>query len=316
MKNAITTMDLSVIIVCFRAHERVIRCLEALDSFSGKDFSMEVIIVNNNPGDIAFREIEKRFTEYKFIHNTVNGGYSNGCNLGVTSAHGKYLLFLNPDAVATEDAVQKLLLTAKSDPSVFIVSCRQVRGNGKENKAYGVFPWEKRKISKGDKEAGNDITFPDWVSGSVMIMPWDIFNSLKGFDEDFWMYYEDVDLCRRAREAGGEIAFCNNITIRHDHGGSTRADLKITSLAKCEVQISKHLYVHKHKTGISLILIQAFTVADNLITGILTGLAGLLFFFIHKLFVRFLVLIRLTGYYTGSIFRRSWISPRSVNFRK
>ena len=158
--------------------------------------------------------------------------------------------------------------------------------------------------------------FPDWVSGSVMMIRKEVFKSLKGFDEDFWMYYEDVDLCRRAREAGGEIAFCNDITIQHDHGGSTRDDLNITSLAKCEVQISKHLYIHKHKTGAGKTFIQAFTVADNLLTGIFTGSAGLLFFFIPKLFVRFLVLLRVTAYYTGSVLRRSWISPRSVNFRK
>ncbi len=316
MKNAITIMDLSVIIVCYRAHERVIRCLEALDSFSGNDFSMEVIVVNNNPGDIKYSEIEKRFTKYRFIQNTVNGGYANGCNLGVTKATGDYYLFLNPDAIALEDDVKKLLMAAKSNPSFFIISCRQIRKNGKESKAYGDFPWEKRKNSKGEKEAGNEIIFPDWVSGSVMMIRKEVFDSLKGFDEDFWMYYEDVDLCRRVRKAGGEIAFCNNIIIQHDHGGSTRADLKITSLAKCEVQISKHLYIHKHKTGINKIVIQALTVADNLITGILTGLTGLLFFFIPKLFVRFLVLLRVTGYYAGSVFRRSWISPRSVNFRK
>ncbi len=316
MKNAITIMDLSVIIVCYRAHERVIRCLEALDSFSGNDFSMEVIVVNNNPGDIKYSEIEKRFTKYRFIQNTVNGGYANGCNLGVTKATGDYYLFLNPDAIALEDDVKKLLMAAKSNPSFFIISCRQIRKNGKESKAYGDFPWEKRKNSKGEKEAGNEIIFPDWISGSVMMIRKEVFDSLKGFDEDFWMYYEDVDLCRRVRKAGGEIAFCNNITIQHDHGGSTRADLKITSLAKCEVQISKHLYIHKHKTGISKIVIQTLTVADNLITGILTGLIGLLFFFIPKLFVRFLVLLRVAGYYTGSVFRRSWISPRSVNFRE
>ncbi len=314
-------MDLSIVIVCHKALGKVNRCLEALDSFSGKDFSMEVIVVNNNPGDIAFMEIEKRFTEYKFIHNTINGGYSNGCNLGVTEATGDYYLFLNPDAVAAEYDVNKLLLAAKSDPSFFIISCRQVRKNGKEGKAYGVFPWERRtgnlknKIFLGDKEVIN-ISFHDWVSGSVMMIPKEIFNSLKGFNEDFWMYYEDVDLCRRARNAGGEVAFCNNITIQHDHGGSTRADLKTTSLAKCEVQISKHLYIHKHKTGINKIFIQAFTVANNLLTGIITGIAGLLFFFIPKLFVRFLVLIRVTGYYACSVFRRSWMSPRSVNFRK
>ena len=314
-------MDLSVIIVCYKGWDRLIRCLETLDSYSGNDFSMEVIVVNNNPGDIAFREIEKRFTGYRFIHNTVNGGYSNGCNLGAASAAGEYLLFLNPDAVATEDNVKKLLVTAKSNPLFFIVSCRQVRKNGKESKPYGVFPWEKRNRNLKNKISlvggkGNNMIYPDWVSGSVMMIRKVVFSSLKGFDEDFWMYYEDVDLCRRARKAGGEIAFCNDITIQHDHGGSTRADLKITSIAKCEVQTSKHLYIHKHKTGGGKILIQAFTVADNLVTGIITGLCGLLFFFIPKLFIRFLVLLRVTGYYTSAVFRRSWISPRSVNFRK
>ncbi len=314
-------MDLSVIIVCYKGWDKITRCLESLDSFSGNNFSTEVIVVNNNPGDNAFMDIVKRFPKYKVIHNTVNGGYSNGCNLGVTKSAGDYLLFLNPDTVAAEEDIQNLLLTARTDPSFFIISCRQIRKNGRESKAYGVFPWErktrglKNKMPKGEKEANNNIIFPDWVSGSVMMMRKEIFNNLKGFDEDFWMYYEDVDLCRRARNEGGEIVFCNNITIEHDHGGSTRADLITTSMAKCEVQISRHLYIHKHKTGISKILIQLLTVADNLVTGIITGSIGLLFFFIPKLFVKFLVIIRVTGYYTCSVFRRSWISPRSVNSR-
>jgi Predicted glycosyltransferases len=64
------------------------------------------------------------------------------------------------------------------------------------------------------------------------------FDKLGGFDEDFWMYSEDVDLCRRIRNAGGEIAFCSNITIEHNHGGSSRVNLKTTSLTKTEVHIS------------------------------------------------------------------------------
>jgi GT2 family glycosyltransferase len=314
-------MDLSVIIVCYKGWDRLNRCLESLDSFSGKSFTMEVIVVNNNPGDDAFVEIENRFTKFMFIQNAVNGGYSNGCNLGAANAAGNYLLILNPDTVAREEEIRKLLQAAKSDPSSFIISCRQVRENGKESKAMGSFPWQKKETSgrepgsNGRKNREKNIIFPDWVSGSIMMIQKEIFDSLKGFDEDFWMYYEDVDLCRRARNAGGKIAFCNDITVEHNHGGSTRADLRTTSVSKCEVQISKHLYFKKHETGIKRVLIQAITVADNLITGIVTGLTGLVFFFIPKLFVRFLVFLRVTGYYTGSLFRKSWISPRSVNFR-
>lgn len=314
-------MDLSVIIVCYKGWDKLNRCLESLDSFSGKSFTMEVIVVNNNPGDDAFVEIENRFTKFMFINNTVNGGYSNGCNLGAAKAAGNYLLILNPDTVAREEEIRKLLQAAKSDPSFFIVSCRQVRENGKENKAMGSFPWQRKETrgrepeSNGRKDRDKRIIFPDWVSGSIMMIRKEIFDNLKGFDEDFWMYYEDVDLCRRARNTGGKIAFCNDITIQHDHGGSTRADLRTTAVTKCEVQISRHLYIHKHEEGFKRVLMQSITVADNLVTGIITGLIGLLFFFIPKLFVRFLVIIRVAGYYTGSLLRRSWLSPRSVNFR-
>ncbi len=314
-------MDLSVIIVCYKGWDKLNRCLESLDSFSGKSFTMEVIVVNNNPGDDAFVEIENRFTKFMFINNTVNGGYSNGCNLGAAKAAGNYLLILNPDTVAREEEIRKLLQAAKSDPSFFIVSCRQVRENGKENKAMGSFPWQRKETrgrepeSNGRKDRDKRIIFPDWVSGSVMMIRIEVFVNLKGFDEDFWMYYEDVDLCRRARNTGGKIAFCNDITIQHDHGGSTRADLRTTAVTKCEVQISRHLYIHKHEEGFKRVLMQSITVADNLVTGIITGLIGLLFFFIPKLFVRFLVIIRVAGYYTGSLLRRSWLSPRSVNFR-
>src|SRR4030042_3157625 len=306
-------MDLSVIIVSYKGLERLEGCLESLENFSSKSFSLEVIVVNNNPGDTVLNRIETRFQEFRFIHNSVNGGYSNGCNLGCSKASGDYFLILNPDTITREEEICKLLEAARSNPSYYIVSCRQIRKNGKESKAYGTFPWKRTRF-KRDVDA--NIIFPDWVSGSVMLMHRDIFHMLNGFDEDFWMYSEDVDLCRRVRNSGGEITFYNNITIEHNHGASSRTDLRTTSISKCEVQISRHLYIHKHERGIRRTAIQIFMVTDNLLTGIITGLIGLILFFIPKLFVRFLLLIRLLGYYSGSLFRSSWLSPRSVNFRK
>jgi GT2 family glycosyltransferase len=259
-------------------------------------------------------ETKKGFPGFRFIHNNVNGGYSNGCNLGCSNATGDYFLILNPDTVTREEMINKLLDAARSNLSYYIISCRQVREDGKEGKSSGSFPWEKQKKElKGNQK---EVTFPDWISGSVMMMHRDIFVRLNGFDEDFWMYSEDVDLCRRARDAGGKIALYNDISVEHNHGASSRTDLKTTSISKCEVQISRHLYIHKHKKGIIRSAIQAFLVADNLITGIITGLTGVLLFFIPKMFVRFLLLIRLIDYYSGALLRRSWLSPRSVNFRK
>src|ERR1035437_4734184 len=162
----------------------------------------------------------------------------------------------------------------------------------------------------------SEVRVPDWISGSVVLVRHNTFEKLGGFDEDFWMYFEDVDLCRRVRNLDCEIASCNNITIEHNHGGSSRINLKTTSSTKTEVHISRHVYISKHKTGVEKFLIQTFLVLNNLISGGLMALIGLLLFFVPKVFSRTLIYYRLIRYYTGSVLRSSWISPRSVNFLK
>jgi GT2 family glycosyltransferase len=144
----------------------------------------------------------------------------------------------------------------------------------------------------------------------------DTFNKLNGFDEDYWMYFEDVDLCKRIRNIGGKVAFCNFVTIEHNHGGSSRINLRTTTLTKTEVYISRHVYMSKNKKGIEKSVIQAFLVFNNLISGGIMALLALLFFFVPKIYSRALIYCKLIRYYTGAVFRLSWISPRSVNFHK
>jgi GT2 family glycosyltransferase len=328
--------DLSIIIVCFKGWDRLRKCLDALDSFSGKNFKTEVIIVDNKSHDETLLKIEERFPKFQFIYNHVNGGFANGCNLGAKTAVGEFVLFLNPDTVAAETEVEKLLNQARHNPEFGIVSCRQVNEQGKESISYGTFPSlfnltgfqraifrsRQSEIQNPNRAEGeldevkSEISFPDWVSGSVILMRYETFKKESGFDEDFWMYFEDVDLCRRIRKTGCEIAFCRNITIEHNHGGSSRINLNTTSLTKTEVHISRHLYISKHKKGFEKFLIQTFLVLNNIISGAVMAIIGLLLFFIPKVFSRILIFYRLTSYYLGSVFRLSWISPRSVNFQK
>ena len=325
--------DLSIIIVSYKEWERFTKCLEALNSFTGKNFSTEVIVVDNRSGDETIFKIEERFPKFRFIHNEINGGFANGCNLGGKNAGGEFLLFLNPDTVATESELEKLLNITKQNPAFSILSCRQVNENGKECIVSGPFPQffnltgfqraifgrlktQDARLKTFDKSRESEVSFPDWISGSVLLMRKELFQKIKGFDEDFWMYFEDVDLCRRVRNIPGEIAFCRNITIEHNHGGSSRINLKTSSLTKTEVHISRHIYISKHKTGLEKAAIQTFLIINNLISGGLMALLGFLVFFVPKVFVRTLIYFRLISYYTGSLFRLSWISPHSVNFHK
>jgi hypothetical protein len=276
---------------------------------------MEVIVVDNNSGDGVLNDFEKEFSRFRFIRNSINGGYAYGCNRGAEAANGNFLLVLNPDTVVSEKEIEKLLENAKQHPEYYILSCRQVRENGKGCMGAGKFPG----LSLGNLipfKPESDLTFPDWVSGSIMLMRKGTFNLLYGFDESFWMYYEDVDICKRARNAGGVIAFYSNAVIEHNHGGSTRINIQTTSITKCEVQISRHIYIWKHFNRFRRFLMHFLVVADNIVTGIFAGIIGVLFFFVPKLFVRTLIMFRMTKYYFGAMKRRSWVSPRSVSFLK
>jgi GT2 family glycosyltransferase len=318
--------DLSILIVSYKGWNRLIKCLEALDSFSGQRFSFEVIVVDNKSDDGTIYGIEKRFNNFTFVYNKVNGGYANGCNVAAAHAKGDYYLILNPDTVASETEVEKLLIIAKGNPNYGIVSCRQVSEKGKECIVTGEFPrflnltgFQRALFSSGTgkktEETGR-VSFPDWISGSVVLLRSETFRRCDGLDEDFWMYFEDVDLCRRVRDMNLKVACIGDITIEHNHGGSSRINLKTATLTKTEVHISRHLYISKHKSGFEKVSIQVFLVLNNLITSGLTALPGVVLFFVPKLFVRTLIFVGLLKYYSGALSRFSWISPRSVNSRR
>lgn len=321
-------MDISVVIVSYKGYDRLVKCLDSLKEITGSLFSMEVIVVNNCRGDSVFDEIKLSYPGFTFTDNPVNGGYSNGCNLGASYAKGDNILILNPDTVVSEIALSGLLNTLKSEKSITMLSCKQVNEKGRESIAWGPFPgfsnltgfmrtvfntgYKSQKRYR--KDFSDEIFFPDWVSGSLMLMRTNDFRFHGGFDEDFWMYSEDVDLCRRIRNAGGDIAYHSGITIEHNHGGSSRINLKISALTKTEVYISRHLYFAKHKKGLERVMIQTFIVINNLLSAGIIGLAGLLFFYIRKLFLRSVVFKNLTAYYLKAVSVKSWIGPRSVNY--
>lgn len=317
--------DLSIIVVCYRGWSRLIKCLEALSLFSGYGFSTEVIVVDNNSDDDTINDIKKRFSAFKFIMSDVNGGFGNACNKGANNSNGKFLLFLNPDTVAEESEVEKLLAVAQKTPAYTILSCRQVNERGKECIVSGEFPhlfnltgFQRSIFGRGDLRKSQNyepIIFPDWVSGSVILIRKKYFEQLNGFDEDFWMYYEDVDICKRVHNTGGKVALLKNITIEHNHGGSSRVNLKTASITKTEVLISKHLYISKHKKGLNAAIIQTFLIVNNIVSLGLIACPGLVMFFIPKLFSRTLIFLRLLYYYLGSVINLSWISQRSINYR-
>lgn len=319
--------DLSIIIVNYRGGEKLTRCLESIRVIEDIRFSFEVIVVDNHSNDGCLEENILMFPEFTFIPNTGNNGFANGCNLGATESQGHTLLFLNPDTTVSADALYDMLEEVQVRPQYSIVSCTQVREDGSKDRPYGKFltpstltGWLRsiRRVFQGQIEdtimQTKHYVYPDWVSGSVFMIKRDGFFQLGKWNEDFWMYFEDVDLCRRAIKKGGEIVMLKTAEIAHLHGGSSRLNLEVTVQTKTEVHISRHLYISKHENEGKAFYMHLILILNSLLLGAIPALCGTLLFFIRPLQVYRRIYVRLVEYYFNVAFSGKWLSVKSVNY--
>ena len=323
-------MDISIIIVNYRGWKALDDCLESIDTILSKTFSFEVIIVDNFSNDGQFPVFKQKYSKFTFIENSGNNGFSNGCNFGASIATGNHFLFLNPDTKLTLEALETLLQTAVSHPEIGILSCLQINENDVFYKQNNLFPalgrffgisrslfrkLNKAKLEKRFKN-NNDLFYPDWVTGAVIFISRKWFNKIKGWNEDYWLYFEDVDLCKKIFDNEGKVAVTRKATIFHQHGGASRLNVKTKALTKTEVIISKHVYIsNQFSTGIQLYL-HGLLILGVLSEKIILSLLSLFLFFIPKLKVNRLMLKNLSVYYFNAIQKQTWISPRAMNYLK
>jgi GT2 family glycosyltransferase len=323
-------LDISIIIVNYRGWKALDECLESIDSISTTTFTFEVIIVDNFSNDGQFPDFKQKYSKFTFIENTGNNGFSNGCNFGAAIATGNHFLFLNPDTKLTLEALETLLQTAVSHPEIGILSCLQINENNifyKQNnlfpalgRFFGISRAIFRKLNKAKLEkrfnTKTDLFYPDWVTGAVVFISRNWFDKIKGWNEDYWLYFEDVDLCKKVFDRGGKVAVTRKATIFHQHGGASRLNVKTKALTKTEVIISKHVYIsNQFSTGIQIYL-QSVLIIGVLLEKTILSVLSLFLFFIPKLKVNRLMFKNLFVYYFNALQKQTWISPRAMNYLK
>ena len=142
------------------------------------------------------------------------------------------------------------------------------------------------------------------------------FVKVDGWNEKYWLYYEDVDICKKVIKQGGTIALLRNTSILHKHGGASRINIKTKALTKTEVLISQHVFFHEHTKGIERHIIQLLLLLSLFLEKTILALLGILFFFIPKIKVNIYIYKNLLAYYFSVIWNKSWDSPRSMLFKK
>jgi GT2 family glycosyltransferase len=323
-------IDISVVIVNYKSWNALRECLEAITAIDNNTFILETIVVDNHSNDGEINKFKNIFPDVIFVENTGNNGFSNGCNTGANVAKGDCLFFLNPDTIANENAIYALWNTTKKNPDYGIVTCAQINEKKITYKEIRFFPslktlfgpfralnlyFNKRKIEI-NFDKNKHIIFPEWATGAVIFMSKNWFVKVNGWNEKYWLYYEDVDICKKVIKQGGKIVLLRNTSILHKHGGASRINIQTKALTKTEVLISKHVYFHEHTKGFEQILIQILILVFLFLEKTILALLGGIFFFIPKLKVNIYIYKNLLAYYFSAICNKSWTSPRSMQYQK
>ena len=320
----LNNIDLSIIIVNYKSWGVLQQCLDSFKQFPPK-VSYEIIVVDNNSQDGKFNSFRQQFHEIKLIANKGNYGFSSGCNLGVDNAHGEFLLFLNPDVTLTSSpAIDDMFSFARASPNIGITSCRTLDPNGKREREIAFLnPWLTigwlraiYKLALSHKilitfPENNEIWYPEWVAGSVILIQKDFFKKIgKWSENNFWMYSEDSDLCLKSKNYGKKTALLRNVELKHSHGGSSRRSTKTTAITKSEVVTSSHVFIHEHSSSINRVALHLVIMVNTLTSWLLRTLITLPFFWKDFFKANLFTLIAIIKYYLSVLIHWNWKSKR------
>jgi len=232
-------MQLSVIIVNYNVRYFLELCLQSVQE-ALSEIDAEIIVVDNNSKDDSCKMVASKFKEVILIENKENAGFSKANNQGVEIAKGEYVLILNPDTVVAKDTFTKCLSFAKKQEKFGVLGVKLIDGIG------SFLPESKRGIptpkaslhkllglknQKKGKYYANHLKEDetgkvDILVGAFMLMKRSVYNEVKGFDERYFMYGEDIDLSYKIVKKGYQNYYYGDVQIIHYKGESTINDVK------------------------------------------------------------------------------------------
>ena len=240
----ICQMQLSVIILNYNVRYFLELCVLSVQQ-AIQNLDAEIIVIDNNSSDDSCAMMEQHFPEIKLIENKENFGFPKGNNIAVAEAKGEYICILNPDTVVAEDTFEKVLAFAKSKSDLGIVGCKLIDGTGNflpESKRGIPTPWVAfTKIFGLYKFFPKSSLFNKYYTqyldenqtgkvailvGAFMVMKRELYNELGGFDENCFMYSDDIDLSYRVLKKGKSNYYFHETTVIHYKGESTIRDHK------------------------------------------------------------------------------------------
>jgi GT2 family glycosyltransferase len=232
-------MDISIIIVNYKSKGDTLNCIKSIreaDFFVGeKKLRYEIIVVDNDSEDSIGEILRWQYPDVIFIQKDSNRGLGVANNAGIKKAQGKYIVIMNPDTIAFKDTFTKLFEYMEKNPAVGIVGPQQLnpdgsiqdscfRWHGALTPVYRRTPLGRFKFAQEDidKHLMHDFDHEserkvDWLLGSFLFVRAKALEFIGGFDERFFLYFEDTDFCRQFHDKNWEVAYNPEAKVIHNH---------------------------------------------------------------------------------------------------
>ena len=256
-------LDLSVVIVNWNVRELLRRCLRSVlasQRFSG--LAAEVIVVDNASSDGSVEMVRAEFPQVRLMANEENLGFTRANNQGIAASRGRYVLLLNPDTEVIGDALGAMVDYMDVHPDVGALGPMLLNPDGSVQSSRRRFPtlatallestvfqWELSRDNRVLRRyyvldrPDDEVQEVDWVTGACILMRREAIEEVGPLDEGFFMYSEELDWCRRARERGWKVVYLPTARVIHYGGKSSEQVLPFRHI---QFQRSKIIYFRKH----------------------------------------------------------------------
>ncbi|MEO8161699.1 MAG: glycosyltransferase family 2 protein [Arenimonas sp.] len=224
--------DIGVVVVSFQSERTIVRCLDLL---LVSPAVVRIVVVDNASVDGTMALLKLMATtnpRISVVRDEDNRGFAAACNQGASALSTPWVAFVNPDCFVRGDSLPRLVQHGLERVGAGLLGCNMIDEFGQSDPAARRRdPSLRELLGRGGgrddlylgRDPRQDLQAVEAVSGALMLMPLGLFLQLAGFDENFHLHVEDLDLCRRTRKAGYEVLCANDITVVHVGGVSSRS---------------------------------------------------------------------------------------------
>ncbi len=274
MKNKLImgkVRDLSIIIVSYNAKEHLKNCLNSVYSNCHiSDF--ETIVVDNSSVDGSPEMIRTEFPHVRLIENEENLGFARANNIAIRESTGKYILLLNNDTILMPDSIDIMTIIMDNSPDTGVLGCQLVNRDESLQESFNRVPdifteFIRKSIYNQSIGSMNNVFGKylykkyqreqdvDWVTGSCMMIRKKVLEEVRLLDENFFMYFEDVDLCCRIRKNGWKIKYTPVAKVVHIGGRSVQSNV---TKAFMEYRMSQLYFYKKYHGTLNLQILKIY----------------------------------------------------------